>query len=283
MSMGQSQQEAYRSVGRGNVLFFNPDQLTLIEDAKHPLYDPSVDLPIDHAMVDSIVEHGVIEPIVVRLAGRTKKGEPIIEVVDGRQRVKNAAEANRRLEAAGKEEVLVPAIARRGEDADLFGVMASTLIRRREDPVEQARKIAKLIAMGRTEVQAAASFGMSRTALRLRLALLEASKVVQDAVRAETISIDDGGKIAKLPRDEQEAALEKSIAAKPGKARKRQVREEIGEKRPRMLGRTKVVKLAAKLDHTSGVDLAYVRLAVHWILGDLSEDDAKAFERGLEL
>jgi len=207
--MGSDVKKAYGAAGRDELLRFYAESLVLIEDETHPLYDPRVHLPLDEAMVLSIMAGGIYEPIVVRKNGE-HKGKPIVEVVDGKQRVKHAREANRRLKAAGKEAVLVPAVRRRGEDADLFGVMVSANdIRRDDGPLVRARKCARYMAFGRTEQQASVTFGVTVTTIRSWLELLECSKEVQGAVEKGEMPASVAVKLAKLPREEQPAVLEK--------------------------------------------------------------------------
>lgn len=277
--MGQSSQEAYRSVGRGNVLFFRRAQLTLVTDKAHPLYDARVELPVDRALVDSIKAYGVVQPIVVRKNGETRAGVPIVEVVEGRQRVKAAEVASSELVAEGKEEVLVPAVPRRGDDADLFGVMATSFIRRGEGPVEQAKRIVRFMAMGKTEAEAAIAFGISKTSVRLRLAVIEACAEIRNAVAAEKISVDDAAKLARLPRADQPAALDKALKEKPGKARRRQVSEDVKEPRLRMVGRAKVTRALKRVEAMdSTVTRTFVVELLLWMLGEMKDDERKDFE-----
>lgn len=271
--MGQSSQEAYRSRGRGNVLFFRASQLTLVTDKKDPLYDPRVELPVHRPTVESMKRHGVIEPIIVTKAGETRAGVPIIKVVDGRQRVKAAEVASAELVAEGMEELLIPAIPRRGDDKQLAGVSMASFIRQEEGPLEQGRRLAAFIGMGHSEAEAGVSSGLSRSAVRLRLALLEAGHDVKVAVAAGRISIDDAAKIAKLPRDEQEAALETVLAEKPGKARKRRARDVAPGSHFRMLGRKRIAAMRDRLagDHSNPPSAWQ---ALSWVLGELDEMEA---------
>jgi ParB family chromosome partitioning protein len=45
----------YGAEGRGDVLNFKPEMLSVITDPKHPLYDERIELPVDEAMVLSIM------------------------------------------------------------------------------------------------------------------------------------------------------------------------------------------------------------------------------------
>jgi hypothetical protein len=44
---------------------FDTDQLTLVTDKKHPLYDTRVELPVDETLVESILMFGVLDPIKI--------------------------------------------------------------------------------------------------------------------------------------------------------------------------------------------------------------------------
>lgn len=258
------------------MLFFRASQLTLVTERDHPLYDPRVELPVSRALVESMKRFGVIEPIIVRKAGETKAGVPVIEVVDGRQRVKAAAVASAELMKEGREELFIPAITRRGDDKELVGVSMSSFIRRGEDPLEQGKRLAAYIAMGHSEEEAAVASGMSRSAVRLRLAILEAHHDVKTAVASGFISIDDAAKVSKLPKDEQGDALSKVLLEKPGKARKKKARAVAPGSRLRMLGRKKVTAVRDRIANASAPPPAWKALS--WALGELSEKDGKEFE-----
>ncbi|PQP06938.1 hypothetical protein C5615_38250 [Burkholderia cepacia] len=77
------------AAGKRNVLFFDPDALTLITDPAHPLFDRRALLPFDEARVRNIRYRGVLETILVNRDPQT--GEVV--VVDGRRRVIHAGEA----------------------------------------------------------------------------------------------------------------------------------------------------------------------------------------------
>ncbi len=167
---------------RTNAWNIEPERLVLIEDKAHPLYDPRVHLPIDDSLVLNIGLHGVIEPVIICKDG------PDLVVVDGRQRVKAAREANARLRAEGKQPMLVTCMVRKGDEASLFGVMVSTNELRTEDtPLWRAEKLQRYLAMGRTEAEAAIVFGVSQQTIRNWLDLLDLDTSVQRAIESGVI------------------------------------------------------------------------------------------------
>jgi ParB family chromosome partitioning protein len=91
--MAKNSIDAYGASGKTNVLMFEPENLHLVTDKTHPLYDERIHLPINDAMVLNIMDQGVLEPIIVWKDPETGKSC----VVDGRQRVRHTLEANKRL------------------------------------------------------------------------------------------------------------------------------------------------------------------------------------------
>jgi ParB family chromosome partitioning protein len=204
----------FGAVSKNTFYYFDPKSLLVVDDVKHPLYDERVNLPLDEHLVKSIMVKGVVEPVIVRLNGKDKKGVPIVEVIDGRQRVRAAREANNRLEKEGKEPVRVPGVNRRGEDADLFGVMVSANeIRQSDGPLTRAKKIQKYISMGRTEDEAAITFGCSSATIKNLLGLLDLHPQVQAKISSGEIPVMVADKLRKLPQDEQPAKLQELIDA----------------------------------------------------------------------
>lgn len=63
--MAKNSIDAYGASGKTNVLMFEPENLHLVTDRAHPLYDERIHLPINDAMVLNIMDQGVLEPIIV--------------------------------------------------------------------------------------------------------------------------------------------------------------------------------------------------------------------------
>jgi len=108
---------------------FDPDDLVLIEDPKHPLYDARIKLPLKPEFVANIKALGVTVPVVVRKID----GRPV--VIDGRQRVRAAIEANPRALATFRT------LGRQ----NLFGL--AFRVNSMKTPAGRVKKIAALVAM----------------------------------------------------------------------------------------------------------------------------------------
>jgi ParB family chromosome partitioning protein len=186
------------------MFMINPEDLVLVIDKNHPLYDARAADPIDENLVRNIMVYGVKEPVLVR-----KNGEAL-EVIDGRQRVKAAIEANKRLTAEGKEPMRVRAIVEKGQEADLFGVLITLNELRREDtPLARADKAKRFIDMGKSEAEAAIAFGVSHQTIRNWLALETLSPPVRKAVEKGDLPATAATKLAGLSSEKQEEKLER--------------------------------------------------------------------------
>lgn len=193
------------------------------DDPDHPLHDPDrLRAPVDPALIASVLDRGVIVPVVVRLNGRDPAGYPVVEVVDGRQRVRAVRAANK--QRGGGEPILVPTIRRIGTDADAMAEMIVTNEIRRGDPLlVRARKAKRLVDLTAVGV-AARAFGVKAKTIKGWLALLDTDGAVQRAVELGDMSVETAAELAPLSRAEQRAALSKirasgtSLRGETGKA-----------------------------------------------------------------
>ncbi|MDS0779571.1 hypothetical protein OSC13_16825, partial [Serratia marcescens] len=155
--MAKNSTEAYGASGKTNVLNFEPERLHLVTDRSHPLYDERIHLPLDEAMVLNIMDQGVLEPIIVWKDPETG----LSCVVDGRQRVRHTVEANKRLAAAGKDLLFVPAVTKRGSVVRMAQAMISANeIRRADTPLGRAKKMADALERGHDEEDLSLMFGV---------------------------------------------------------------------------------------------------------------------------
>ncbi|KVD71838.1 hypothetical protein WI89_01035 [Burkholderia ubonensis] len=262
--MAKNSIDVYGAKGKTNTLSFDPDDLKLVTDPTHPLFDERVNWPVDENMVRNIMFQGVLQAIEVSKNPET--GE--IEVVTGRQRVKASREANRRLREQGRNPIYVPANVRKvtlGRRAlDLSAAMASeNAIRQQETPLTTAAKMARQIQMGRSEEEVGILFGCDPRTVRATLTLLDCCEDVQKAVESGQIKVTDARKLAKASPIEQRAKVRELVAAgagKTGHARARAQRAVMGGAAPRMRSRTQVTK---ELESSVGERAA----ALRWVLG----------------
>lgn len=177
------------------------DQLVIVTDPAHALYDERIKLPVNDALVQSILVHGIMQPVIVRRNG-TK-----YEVEDGRQRVRAALEANKQLKGATK--IKVPIIVRQDDDVEANGVMiALNELRTADTPLVRARKARRALSLGMGMEDVANAFGISPTAIKNLLTVLDCEKSVQELFETGQVPISAANRISRLPREDQAKAIQ---------------------------------------------------------------------------
>ncbi|KUZ70790.1 hypothetical protein WI36_20060 [Burkholderia ubonensis] len=261
--MAKNSIDVYGAKGKGNALDFDPDKLTLVTDPNHPLFDERVHWPVQESMVLNIMFQGVIQAIEVSKDPDT--GE--VQVVTGRQRVKAAREANRRLVARGEPPITVPGTVRRLARNDRATVLSAAMVsenamRQQETLLSTAAKMARQLRM-RSESDVAILFGCNVQTVRATVALLDCCEDVQKAVDAGQINVTYARKLAKLTPAEQRAKARELVSAadtKQGHERARAQREVMGDASPRMKTRKQITD---ELSKCAGERAN----ALRWVLG----------------
>lgn len=263
--MAKNSVEAYGAKGKGNVLQFDPETLKLVTDTKHPLYDERVHAPLQPAMVANIKAIGVHTAISV--IKDSESGEVLVAA--GRQRVKNAREANKQLIAEGLPPRWVPGIVTTMKLADTPAIMISeNELRRADTPLGRATKMQQNLALGRDEDWLALHFGCTKQTVRQTLALLESPEAVRKAVESGRITVTAAHKLAKLKPEEQRAKVAEMVKAAEGKTgheKARAQREALGDKAPKLRSRAQIVKAR------DAASIHEVRAALSWVLGERAE------------
>jgi len=201
---------------REDLLHLFPKDVVLVTEPGHPLYSPRALRAPNPQRVKTILAGGVLEPITVRKNGEVD-GVPTYEVVIGRGRVIDARAAN---DQAGEQIVRIPARVRNKlSDAQAVKAMLVENIHRDADnPVERARLMQRIVDLdGSSEDDLAETIGISAEAIRYTLAVLECAPEIQTAFESDELPLTSAGRslaveFAKMPRDEQVAALEKMRA-----------------------------------------------------------------------
>lgn len=179
------------------------------KEGEHDLWDARIHLPLDRALVANIKAFGVKEPVLARRNGDD------VEIVDGRQRIRAARQANKELEKEGKELIQVRAIPE--NDEDILGVMISVNKNRQniEGPMENARLLGRYLATGKTDSQAANAFGVTTTAIRDWKKMLGLAPEVQEAIDNKSISATSAKEMFDLSREEQVIELHRRLGTEP--------------------------------------------------------------------
>jgi len=188
---------------RTDLFMIDPDDLVIIDDPKHHLYDQRAALALDESMVLNIMAYGVIEPVTV-----AREGDQTV-VVDGRRRVLHAREAKKRQAKAGEITVTVPCAVKRGTPGRLLGISRSANnFRVTDGPMTNALSAQRMLDLGQTEEEVAATFGIESTTLKnIWLKLLDLDASIQRAVEKGEISTTAAARLAQFAPAEQKATM----------------------------------------------------------------------------
>jgi ParB family chromosome partitioning protein len=232
------------------------------------------------ALSENIARVGVIEPVIVR-----KDGD-VLKVLVGRRRVFAARMANKRLAEAGQPTVMVPILARRGNEGDLYGVVISENELRVDDPPSvKASKVARYMNFlgGESAANLAAAatiFGVTTQTIRNYLSFSDLAAPVRALVDEGKLTATAAIQLAPLPKGEQAETAAEMV--KEGKttvenARTKRVRKTQGDDaatRPSLKVVRAVVRLATEQAGTHDLDSDAVRV-LRWVLGELSTTSIK--------
>lgn len=265
--------QAIEGASRLNAFSIEPEKLTLITDARDMNYDPRVAMSLDENLVLNVMAYNVKQPVIV-----AKDGDDIV-VVDGRQRVRAAVEANKRLKKEGKTTIKIPVMLQRGDSKDLFGMTIFLNEQRQDDsPVAKAEKAKRYIEMGASEDEAAVTFGVSVATIRAWMKLFDLAPKVREAVNSGAISAAAAAKLAPLKKSEQVEEMEKllsageKVTAKKATATVKKSRGEVVIEKPS----AKVLRsLANWTEFGDEMEKAMVSpdQFLNWVLGDVSAED----------
>jgi ParB family chromosome partitioning protein len=258
---------------RLNAFAVDPEDLTLVgldtkDGPEHPLYDERVHLPVDENLAKDMLMNGFRGSIEVR-----KNGDKM-EVVFGRQRVKAARKANKWAAERGKEPVKVTVFAKKGSDSDMFGIRIGENIHRKSMGIlAMADDLKKYLDFGRSEEEAAVTFGMTKANIKNLMRLHDLDNTVRKAVEAEKLSPSAAAELSGMSREDQKEALAKLLesgekvthrTAKHAAKVKKKGSEEVTIAPPKRLI-TKILKL----DKKEGVLTEDFVRGVMWTLGDI--------------
>lgn len=149
-------------------------------------------------LVESIKQHGVIQPLVVRKQGRK------YEIVAGERRWRASKEAKLKT---------VPVIIRDYDDATMMEIALVENIQRHDlNPLEEAEGIKRLMTECKlTQEEAAKKVGRSRVAVANILRLLNLPPVLREYVSRETLTMGQVKPLLSLTQEKQQLDVAKAI------------------------------------------------------------------------
>lgn len=171
-----------------------------IEDLRSNPYQPRqvFDQQALQELADSIKEHGVFQPIIIK---KSIKG---YEIIAGERRVKAS-------QMAGLEEI--PAIVRDFTDEEMMEIaLLENLQRENLNPIEESRAYKKLIeALNITQEELARKLGKSRSYITNMIGLQNLPDSIQTMIRDKKMSMGHARVLSKLENENQQQDLAEKV------------------------------------------------------------------------
>lgn len=205
---------------RGTLWYYLPEEFTIVghdtDETEHELCDSASNAFSAETYTEYINYmrlNGIDKPIIFRREAGTGR----LLVVEGRTTVRVARvvaplwEQDRKAEGVKDDDakLRIPATVRQGTADELFCTMHATNRRRpgSEDPMHDAKAMARLVNGGATEEQAATRLGIPVERGKKLMAVLKLHPKAQRQV-GSALSLDAAAKLAKLPELEQVKRLD---------------------------------------------------------------------------
>jgi hypothetical protein len=248
------------------------------KEGEHHLYDRRINLPLNDRFVEYMMDPEVGFDSVIQVE---KDGDDIL-VKKGRQRVRHAREANKRLRKLGRTPLRIRCTFEKDDDkASIKKKFGENAHRFADKPMETARNIREFMNAGYSEEEASITFNTSVENVALLLKLLDLDPSIQAAVDRGDFAASTVAPLAELSRDKQKAEFTKlkeradaglRVSPKEVKAQTRAARsgsdEVIVPPSKRLLD--KILKNDFK-DRKLPAD---VRKALLWVTGEVSTNRA---------
>lgn len=201
------------TVKRGVIFHVDPELLTYDVDEEHPLYesDRARVTKHDEDLILSIIALGVSEPVLVNVE-QDAKGKKTYVVVDGRRRVFNAIEANKRLKKLNEAPHLVPVVAAKGDENKLSELMvAANEIRKEHSVMVKAAKASRMLERVKSADRVARAFGVTTTTIAMWGKLATLCNSVRKMVDEGKIAPSAAAKFAGMSPADQVKAVEEFL------------------------------------------------------------------------
>ena len=195
--------------------------------------NPRASLKAVAEMAESILARDILQPltVVTRAAflavnesaqDQEAIGEAAYVVIDGNRRLAGAKQA-------GVDDVPVHVDDTLAESAETILEAALIAAVQHEDlePIDEARALLKLVEKHGSQRAVCRAIGKSSGFVSQRLALLNLTPELQEAVGAGSLPVEVGRKVGKLPEQDQPAAVQEELAKRDRKAK-----EEVRKRPP---------------------------------------------------
>jgi ParB family chromosome partitioning protein len=254
------------ALSKGSFYNYDPEQLILITDPQHPLYDPRALEKPDEALVQSMLKFGFKTSSSIEVES-TKEG---LVVVDGRRRTVAARECKRRQIAAG-EDITIRVRCLMSKDKPFVGMILGNAHRKDENILQKAAKAKRAIDMGQSEKEIADLFGVTTQTIKNWLAADALPISLKKALETEKITLVLALDLAKKSPEELAQALAGAettpLRGAQGKAR---VKAPSSDEVSKRLGAAQIRKVRDALlnDEVKGTNVELATALLSFVLGD---------------
>lgn len=192
---------------RSNLFHALPEQLTIIEDSEHWLYDPRVDTPPSKEFIEDIDKRGIIEPLIV-----TKEDDKVLVVV-GRKRTKAVEIINKKRKRKDEELLRLPCMIRKGTKADLYELSVAENTHRKDDTIyETVVKATRLMALTSDPKRTGLALAKTPAQVQQLLKINDLHEDVQQALFQNKIGFVAALQFHDVPFEDQQEAIKKLLA-----------------------------------------------------------------------
>lgn len=196
-------------------------------------YNPRATLAAIEEMADSLASKGLIQPLTVVtreafLAAHPTYGPDLgpakYVVVDGNRRLAGA-------KLAGLDEAAIHIDDTLAQDADTLLETALTAAVQHEDlePLDEAKALQRLVEVHGSQRAVARALGKSSGWVTQRLALLDLTPELKQAVTEKQLPLDVARRVGQLPEQQQHSAAEEALAQRAAKKRQRKTQVEAAD------------------------------------------------------
>lgn len=244
------------AVKRGNLLFFKPEQIHIVDGWNCRIYDTPENVAADAELKASIRENGVLEQLAVYM----KDG--IVCLSNGHRRLRMVRELITEGVEIGSLKAIVEE--RGTNEADHVLSQITRNSGKPLTPYEQGLVFKRLIGFGWDETEIAKKTGFSRTHVANMLNLHEAPSEVKEMVKTGQVSASLAAKVVREAPDTEaaKATLHEAlgVAADAGKERVTEKHvvavsadpERVAAKRATLKGALKLIFERADIDQEDG-------------------------------
>ena len=214
MAVNLTESEIKRGVTEWAAL---PEELDVV-----PEMNGRHDLPEIESLIESILEFGQLQPVLIRRTG----GRPVL--CAGFRRWRAVDEINTRKLYKGEPLRLRCSYTALTERQAFLANIAENQERKDTTPMDDAYNIQRLVNVYQMDLKdIAKSYGKDVAWVKDRIALMEATPAIEKQIRAGKIKAPAAKKIAKLSKEHQDRLA--ALAQERGKVTPADIRREVGE------------------------------------------------------